>query len=306
MGSHRSGTTWLSQLLAETGRFDYLTAYHVIAYDMLPEPSQAPSMEEACRELLVTMGLYQGLVAKFEQLDLHQRSFDEVAISPSTPEEYGFIFANAGAGLRIGPRNLHLFAQLCAKLKTAGESRPLVLKNPWDYSNFLYIKKVLPRARFLFIQRHPERVIHSYLQAARNVLAVKDRYVALLSRAYDNLFDDSQKAKLFLTRLLVSRRMDLGVRLAATALAVSHRYYLKNIHALSRADYLSLRYEDLCERPQALLAQILTFAGVDAPLETAKSTPSKPRPAQLLPEIERRRAEIRLLMGPYMQLHGYS
>jgi hypothetical protein len=35
MGNHRSGTAWLHELLAETGCFAYVSAFHVIAYDTL-------------------------------------------------------------------------------------------------------------------------------------------------------------------------------------------------------------------------------------------------------------------------------
>jgi LPS sulfotransferase NodH len=35
MGNHRSGTTWLHLLLAETGCFAYVTAFHVIASSTL-------------------------------------------------------------------------------------------------------------------------------------------------------------------------------------------------------------------------------------------------------------------------------
>jgi hypothetical protein len=305
MGSHRSGTTWLYQLLAETRGFDYLTAYHVIRYDLLPEPAETQSMEETYREFLVTLGLYQELSATFERLQLNRRSFDEVEISPSTPEEYGFILSNGGTSPHITPRNLPLFHQLCSRLRTPGSNKPLLLKNPYDYANFRYIKKALPRARFVFIHRHPERVLHSFLNALRLLLQEKDSYVALLSRAYTQLFEDSGRTRLQLSRLLVTRRLDFGVRLAAVALAASHRYYLKNLPALDPSDYLSIRYEDLCERPEEMLGQILRFVGVELPAELASTRP-RPRTGALLPEIERRRNEIAWLMRPYMQLQRYS
>ena len=72
LGNHRSGTTWLYQLLAETGRFSVLTAYHVITW----------GQEDATEEGLATQLAAQGITA---------RTGDGVAVSPSLPEEYCYI-----------------------------------------------------------------------------------------------------------------------------------------------------------------------------------------------------------------------
>src|SRR5205814_4727127 len=54
MGAHRSGTTWLQQLLVETGCFDYVSAFHVICYDRLPREPMKPADAPADRELVET------------------------------------------------------------------------------------------------------------------------------------------------------------------------------------------------------------------------------------------------------------
>src|ERR1700733_3021645 len=156
MGPHRSGTTLLHQLMIETGCFDYLSAFHIIKYDSLPsepcDPATSPAYREGCDT--------------FERLGLTRRVIDDVKICPRAPEEYGLVLDNAGTGARITRKNLALFRDLCSRLRTQ-PGRDLVLKNPWDCANFLQIKDLIPEARFIFIHRHPERIIHSNLNATR-------------------------------------------------------------------------------------------------------------------------------------------
>ena len=258
MGNHRSGTTWLHLLLAETGCFAYVTAFHVIAHSTLDgEPAdvaQSPA--------------YQSLVNSLTRLGLDHRVIDEVAISPSSPEEYGLILSNAGTSGRINARNLSLFHELCARvLRMSGPGEAAILKNPWDYSNFLYIKSAIPNARFVFIHRHPERVVQSTLNAARAVLANRDSYYALLARGYDRLF--STPALLCLLRLLAARRFDVGIRAVIHYVARANGYFVTNVSKLPPNDYLSIRYEDLCSRSPPVLTEVPGFA---------LSTPRQVRP----------------------------
>jgi hypothetical protein len=81
MGNHRSGTTWLHLLLAETGCFAYVMAFHVIAYRTLDQEPVDVAHSPA----------YQSLVDTFTRLGLDHRVVDDVAVSPSSPEEYGSI-----------------------------------------------------------------------------------------------------------------------------------------------------------------------------------------------------------------------
>jgi len=81
LGNHRSGTTLLRLLLAETGCFDYLTVYHILAYDTLP--SQPAGFADSAA--------YWALAERFRRLGIHRRAADAVAPSPSAPEEYRFI-----------------------------------------------------------------------------------------------------------------------------------------------------------------------------------------------------------------------
>lgn len=295
MGNHRSGTTWLHLLLAETGGFAYVTAFHVIAYSALGREPADVERSPA----------YQSVVETFNRLGLDRRVIDEVAVSPRSPEEYGSILSNAGTGGRITPRNLSLFHELCGRvLRLSGSSKPLILKNPWDYSNFVYIKSAIPNARFVFIHRHPERVLHSSLNAARAVLANKDPYYALLVRDYDRLF--SRPLRLCLLRLLTARRFDLGIRAAINFVGKANSYFVTHVNNLATDDYVSIRYEDLCSQTPEVLEDILRFCVVDPSTGLAPRTPPRPRSSPLLPEVARHTETIARRMAPYMQLHRYE
>jgi hypothetical protein len=297
MGSHRSGTTWLHQLMAETGCFGYLSAYNVIRYDLFAaEPRQAD----------VAPG-YRELCETFAKLGLSGRVIDDAKISPDVPVEYGFVLNNAGTGLRLTPKNLSILHDTCQRLAHPA-ARPIVLKNPWDYSNFLYLKQAIPKARFVFVHRHPERVIHSGLKAIRSVFNAKSPFLALLSRDYERLYSGTlgQRLRLRLQRFLVSSRWNIGLRLIAARLAKSHLYFLKAISQLAPSDALSLRYEDLCESPREQFGRVLEFAGVDPGRAASLPTSAKPRNANLLPEIEAYRGAIARKTAAYMELHGYK
>jgi len=295
MGNHRSGTTWLHLLLAETGCFAYVTAFHVIAYNAL---GTEPADVEHSRA-------YQSVVETFTRLGLDHRVIDDVAISPSCPEEYGSILSNAGTGGRITPRNLGLFHELCERVhRLAGPNKRLLLKNPWDYSNFVYIKSAIPNARFVFIHRHPERVVHSSLNAARAVLTNRDPYYALLAREYDRLF--SRPALLYLLRLTTARRFGLGIRTVINFVAKANAYFATHVNKLPPNDCLSIRYEDLCLHTPELVEDILRFCGVDPIAGWALRTPPQPRSSQLLPEVALNSKTIARRMAAYMLLHGYA
>jgi Sulfotransferase family len=103
-----------------------------------------------------------------------------------------------------------VFLRMCARLQPSAERRPLVLKNPWDFSNFVDINQALPGARFIFIHRHPERVVQSLLHVGRVLMESKHPYLALLAPEYDRLFARPVVRTFF--RVLASTHFDIGAR----------------------------------------------------------------------------------------------
>jgi hypothetical protein len=249
MGSARSGTTILYRLLTMTGRFNCVTAYHLLNYDELVANHRLGTTEAAKREL----------GERFRRLGIAGARFDGVEISPDFPEEYGFALTESSR-LQLTPRTLPRFLELCRKVQFVSDpARPLLLKNPWDSRSFLYIKRVLPQSRFVFIHRNPADVVPSLLEGMRSLLRDRNPYHALLARFYDRLMD--QPLRLRLTRMLFSSRFGMGVRVVCWQVARTARYFLDNVGALPETDHISVRYEDLCREPDAVVNRILAFLG---------------------------------------------
>jgi hypothetical protein len=288
LGNPRSGTTWVHELLAETGQVDYLQTAHVVALDR--------SIDEAAARRVVAEELARAGV--------RCRAIDEVALSPSAPDEYFHVLANAGTSGRLGPANLGLFERMCARLRGgSGGQRPLVLKSPWDYANFLYVRRAVPGARFVFVHRHPVRVVQSSVRATRAIVGARDPYFALVARTYARLWE--RPWLLPLARLIAGERLDLGVRVPVVQMARTNRYYVRNVARLPPESYLSLRYEDLCAEPERSRERLLRFCGLDPAALRAGGTPPRPRGGALLPEVARWRPVIARVMGEYMGMHGY-
>ena len=179
MGDHRSGTTLLYKTLVATGCFNFVRAYHIIKYDEILSNHINQTENRAIQEL----------EELFKSLGISDRTIDQVMVTPNLPEEYGFILNNvAGNETCITPQNLPIFQQLCRKIQLASDpDKLLLLKNPWDLPQFMYVKSVIPTAKFIFIHRHPIHVINSKLKAARTLLSDWNDYTALIARWYKQI-----------------------------------------------------------------------------------------------------------------------
>jgi hypothetical protein len=289
LGNPRSGTTWVHELLAETGQVDYLQTAQVVALDRSID-------DEAGRRLVAE---------ELARAGVGCRAIDEVALSPSAPDEYFHVLANAGTSGWLGPANLGVFERMCAHLRLAsGGKRPLVLKSPWDYANFQYIRRAVPGARFVFVHRHPERVVQSSVRATRAIVRARDPYFALVARTYyARLWE--RPWLVGLARLMAGEWLDLGVRVPVVQMALTNRYYVRNVGRLPPGSYLSLRYEDLCAEPALWRERLLRFCGLDPAALSAIGTPARPRGGGLLPEVVRWRPVIARVMSEYMAMQGY-
>jgi len=295
LGDHRSGTTLLYTLLAATQRFNFVSVYHLIRYDEILF-NHVNRTEDHAREALDEL---------FKSLGLRDRIIDGVAVTPDLPEEYGFILPNAGYRPQLNPGNLPGFIELCKKVQfVSAPDRPLLLKNPWDFLNFMYLKAAFPEAKFIFIHRHPIHVINSQLRATRSLLTTRNAYVALIARWYAQLFD--KPVQLFAARLLFSSHFDLGLRIATRHVLRATTYFLQHVDSLPKTDHISIKYEDLCADPETNVIRILRFLGLKQRPSLAYDTFIKPRPLRLLPEVTRKYDNIRQKLQPYCAHHGYD
>ena len=293
VGSARSGTTILYQLLARTGRFNWISTYHLVERDALLAHHVAGRTDEA----------KQALAERLRALGVTGARFDGVEVSPDFPEEYGFAIAE-GSRQQLTPRTLPRFLELCRKVQLlSGTDRPLLLKNPWDSRRFLYLKQVLPHSRFIFIHRNPADVVYSMRAGLRALLDAYNPYHALLAPFYDRLM--KSPLRLRLTRLLLGKR-GFGPRFVTWQVARTARYFVDNVPALPAADHLSVRYEDLCRDPAGVVNGILRFLGEPENHEVRYDELIRPRrPGRETGGGERsilRRLELR----PYLAYCGYD
>jgi hypothetical protein len=290
IGDHRSGTTLLYQLLAATGGFQVLTAYHIIQYDELLTNHIQNRTEE----------VKQNLRERFARLGLGNRILDNVQVSPDLPEEYRFVIEDSPRP-KLRPSNLPRFIQMCQKLRFAcGADKPILLKNPWDCLNFVFLYRTFPEAKFVFLQRNPLAVIDSQLRATHSIFTERNEYLALLSPWYAGLFRSRWKARLL--RILSSPGSPLWMFLVPRHVIRANRYFIQNISLLPKDSYFSLRYEDLCRSPREIIGALLRFLGVSPETPVAYNKLVVPRAMS----PQRLTANTLRNLEPYLTYHGYT
>lgn len=294
IGDHRSGTTLLYQMLASTGSFHFLSAYHVIHYD------EIVANHVQGRTDLVK----QALAQRFAALGVSDRRIDNVVVSPDLPEEYGFIIEDSPRPqLRLA--NLMRFNEMCRKLRViGGAEKPILLKSPWDALNFIYLKQIFPAAKFIFIHRHPLAVIDSQLRAIRSMLESRNEYAASVAPWYARL--TRSRMRLAAARMIFSPRLPLGQRIALRHVSRMTRYFLQNVDKLPKADYFSLRYEDLCREPRGTMEELLHFLRMpsEVPVDWEKWI-RRPTTANRSTAVQKGERILRRLQ-PYLHRLGYT
>ena len=289
LGDHRSGTTILYQILAATECFNFLRAAQIINYDRILF-DRLNGTEEQTRQDLHNL---------FQSLGISDRLLDKVKPTPDLPEEYGFILKNAGYEPHLNSENLFLFVQLCQKIQFVSHpDKPILLKNPWCFTHFFTIKSLIPKAKFIFIHRHPLYVINSKLKAVRLMYSAKSSYSELISREYRQKFNNPIQRLFF--RSLHWSFLNLGLRRITEQSIRATTAFVENIGFLSTADYVSIKYDDLCQAPEATITKILDFLGLEATATMDYESWIAPRPLNLLPELEKNYDDICEKLEPYL------
>ena len=307
MGCHRSGTSMLYHLLAYTGQLDYVSAYDIIKYDELLHN------RITAREAEVKAGLQRVLQQEAT------RGLDDLPVGTDFPEEYRFLMPQEAPAVvfnikkrleklffapHLTPGTLDAFMLMCRKKRfLAGADRPLVLKNPADYYfNFWAVHQMLPRAKFIFIHRHPLPMFNSYLHGFPAILTQRSNYAALLDKRYDALF---RRLPLRRQLFLAVFRSNMMSRLLLTRLVESFQYYMAHIARLPPERYVSVRYEDLCADPAGCLSGIGKQLGFDlVPRVPAKFV--APRHLPIPERVKRHYARRAGDLAPYLQHCQYD
>lgn len=311
MGCHRSGTSMLYHLLAYTGACEYISAYDIIRYDELLR-NRIEGREAEVKAAV-------DAAIRVEK----NRGVDNLPVGADYPEEYRFLlpprepawFFNVRKRvetLSFAPQltreTLGRFLEVCRKKQfLAAGTRPLVLKNPNDfYFNFAGIQRMfpedlLPRAKMIFIHRHPLEILNSYVKGFGAIVETRNAYAALIDPRYGTMFRSPIRRMLFQKAF---RGADLP-RFVAAALARGYRYYMANIRTMPAASYLEIRYEDLCRDPEGHLSRIAKWLRI----EMRPRIPEKfvaPRHLEIPGRVRSAYVEYAEEMRPYLESQGFS
>jgi len=290
LGLHRSGTTLLYEMMAATGCWNAVWAWHVIEFDRLrsapPGTAESPS----------------DLGRRFERSGLRTRGVDVVRVTPSSKEEYGFILDNHGYGSRITRADYPFFRHACGVIQnTHPHARPLLLKNPWDFGNARLIKELIPSARFVWIHRNPLHVLSSQSRFAARAIFESIPYVEMLSRRYARF--RRGKWRLAAARLAVTHGTKPLTRALIRYAATRCNGYLKDASLIPASERVEVRYEDLCRTPRETLRRVM--ARLDLPLrEIDYAAMIGPRASRVEASVAHQKPLIRRLMGDYLSQVG--
>jgi len=295
MGDHRSGTTFLYKLLAETDCFSFVNPYHIIKYNELLYNRLQKTEHQA----------QQNVNELFQALGLKNRLIDKVAVTAGLPEEYGFILENAGKPNYICPDSLPNFRELCQKVQfISPQQKGLLLKNPWDFANFQYIKSAFPTAKFIFIHRQPIHIINSQLKASLSMLSTRNDYIAAISQQYAKLYEHPWR--LLYRRLRNSLFFQRSLQTATRGVAQALDYFIENIDSLPKTDYLCVRYEELSQEPEKVVQSVLNFLELQPNSPLAYDMLVESRPLRLLPEVAKNYDKLHQELQAYFDYFGYQ
>jgi len=293
LGLHRSGTSILYKMLNETNRFDVVKAYHIFKYDELVY-NHINNLEEKEKEDLNNLFKTKGIIT---------RKTDHMKITSDYAQEYWFIFPETDLTGKLNNKNKSLFETLCKKIKHISENdKPILLKNPYDFPNFLFIKKIYPNAKFIFIHRHPLQVLSSLMRAGKTLYKNKSEFTAFFSTKYNQIFENP--LLLFIHRIYFIGPLPMGLIGAIYRSSKNVKYFLRNINLINDEDYISVRYEDLCQDPNGVISSILDFLELDSNKDFSKFI--QPRNLDLSFEVKKLKRFIFKKMKPYFEHFEYT
>jgi len=245
LGLHRSGTTILYNLLAKFGRYACPSPFHIVTYDTFRRDG-----------LDAAAALRPRLEQRFADDGITDRFIDDIHAGVDTPEEYGFVLP--GGSTR--PATLSHLDALCDFLtQTAAADAPgVLLKNPRDALHIDFLMRSYPKAKFIYIHRRPESVLHSRSRELRDLFHSRSAYQAIIEPLYDRLSSSPIK---FRTIGLCTRLQPLFGLYLAQLQARELRAYLAAAHRGWPVSIIELRYEDLLEQPGEQFNRVLGVLG---------------------------------------------
>jgi len=279
VGLHRSGTSILYRILAASGCFNVVTAFHILNRRRLLHLYNSGALPHARAEMVTQF-------ASADFMDEYGRP-----ITPDTLEEYGFALDYSFRRPVLTKGNLSGFVEFCQETVAVQDpEKPLLLKNPFDAANFIFLRESFPNARFIFICRHPAWIIDSQIRLLRQMMNQRLNYDAMLHRWYRQVYDNPIAR--VAARCAFSEHLPVLFHLVASSVSGSCDYITDHRDELG-GSAIEVTYVQLCEDPAEVAAKVLNALD----LTTAEPhgrfiSMVKPRERTLLPEVERRLVEI--------------
>ncbi|MBU0498292.1 MAG: sulfotransferase, partial [Candidatus Thermoplasmatota archaeon] len=295
MGLHRSGTSILYKILETTKCFNILTAYHIINYDNLLNNFIQNREEEEKQVLSAILNEHAG----------SDRGIDRLSLTADFGEEYGFVLGQTSSDMYISHKNIENFNILCKKLQyLAQNEKSLLLKNPYDFDNFMFIKKKFPLAKFVFIHRHPINTMSSLIKAVRMLLLHKNWYTMQLWRVYTVIFGNPLLIKSL--QLLFTRFSPFATLYLTLNMHRATQYYLKHIDQLPQNDFITISYEQLCAKPNKTINKIIGFLGCTPKKTINYAQMIQPREQRIDQSIRAMSGFIYRINRQYFERFGYT
>jgi len=268
-------------------------------------PYRVPIARLAAAQATLKEKSKKDLTAFFKKSSQNDRKIDKLEITPDFPEEYGFLLSQETNNSKLNSESIDIFVKFCKKIQFISENnKPLLLKNPFDFTNFIYLSSIFPEAKFIFIHRNPENTLNSQLRAMRVLLKQKSEYMTILSPGYSKIFKN--KILLEYYRFLYSSITPLRVNNAIKNLASSTDYFLNNIKHIDDKKFINTRYEDICDKSNDEIKKIMNFLGIKIDPRIDFTYTVKPRSIELLEEIKKRDEQIQKKMSAYLKYFNYS
>ena len=290
LGAHRSGTTWLHQLLASSPQISCITYWDVLQQLRQGEPPLDRDEVQAALD-------HEG----------DSRGFDGVALGLDFPVEYGFLLEKGAFDMYtrrpISNTCFDPLKQFITEKSELVDQPPwLLLKNPVDfYDGFLNMAKLFPDSKFIFLHRHPLAVFRSQVMAWRHLAKSLNTYLATLDPTYAEVMVNPT-AKVALQFSLHSRSF---LETMLLMLAESFDFHLEHEKNLDH-QAIRLRYADLCREPVPELNRISSWLGLPDGFVAPERLSYQPRKLKIDPLIDEVYAAHAHRFEAYRQWLGYS
>lgn len=272
LGLHRSGTTYLYQLMADHFKVATTQVYHVTHYKRLLHAERAGLVDQYRADIR----------AHLASRGIENRGIDKFPVGPEGLEEYAFILRKHSPAWGFTRESAARFDEMLHKLSAVQPDAPaLLLKNPHDLGNASKILARYPDAKFVFIRRDPVRVLNSQF---RNSFLYRERPEPYLEMLLAGIplwrfnFDLMRTLDKWLPDALYQQ---LLVRALRWSIADQLRRHYADLPRLPATSYVEVTYEDLIRDPAPSLARIQALVGLPFRDDPAPM-PSDPRREPLL------------------------